>query len=229
MTMDLTLGTNIREKRRFEGDSRNGRSSKRRTQKLPLDTSFVIKDSSVRDDGDGEDSHETESTIDYDHAAKENIRPPHPTRASTLDPDSTAREDPLGERGPNRALLQISPKPTIAEAKVGTNGELIFVAGFGSPVWVSYSQVRGNHHVQTFMEALTRSQWKEFLTGGEKTLREPAYLWCNLYGEQMKVKEVLQMDKWDGKWMFEIWATSLVLDEEAVRRMELVRCCRVFV
>jgi hypothetical protein len=85
---------------------------------------------------------------------------------------------------------------------VGTNGELFFVAGFESPVWVSYSQVRGNHHVQTFMQALTRPQWKEFLTGGEKT--RPAYLGCNLYGEQMEVKEVLQMKKWDGKWMFKI-------------------------
>ena len=219
---NLTPGTKVHDKRAFERDSRNGRSNKRRTHQIPLDTSFVIKDSSVRDDGDVEDGYETESTIAKDFAVKDNIHPPHPTRAGTLDPCSTTQEDPLGEHELNRALLQISPKPTIVEAKVGTDGELFFMAGFESPVWVSYIQVKGNHHVQAFMEALTRPQWKDFLTGGEKTRREPAYLGCNQYSQQMEVTEVLQMKKWDGKWMFEIWATGLVLDEEAVYRMELV-------
>ncbi|KAI4286760.1 MAG: hypothetical protein L6R35_003982 [Caloplaca aegaea] len=150
---NLTLGSQDRRKRHFGGDSWNRRSGKPQTHEIPLDTSFVLDDSNVRDDGDGEDGYVTEGTISDYHAVK-NIHPPHPTRAGTLDPGSTAREDPLGQNELNRALLQISPKATIAEAKVRMNSELIFVVGFGSPVWASYIQIRYNHHVQTFMEAL---------------------------------------------------------------------------
>ncbi|KAL8989951.1 MAG: hypothetical protein Q9177_001274 [Variospora cf. flavescens] len=105
-----TLGSQDRRKRHFEGDSWNRRSGKPQTHEIPLDTSFVLDDSNVRDDGDGEDGYVTEGTISDYHAVKENIYPPHSTRAGTLDPGSTAREDPLGQH----ELKQSTP-PDIAE------------------------------------------------------------------------------------------------------------------
>jgi len=105
---------------------------------------------------------------------------------------------------------------------VGENDELSFVVGFGGLVWVSYSQVRCNRRVQTFMKALKQSQWKEFLTEQEGRRLQPASLDNGPYGSQMEVKEVLHIMLWNGQWMFEIRAAHLVLDYEGVCGMGLV-------
>lgn len=205
--MDLTLGTKVRVKRSFEGDARHGARRKRQKVEIPLSPSFIFKDSDVSD------GSETEGTIADDHAVKENIRPPPPSPAGTVDSNTTLEHHPLEL---DRALLQIAPKPTITEARVRKNGVLVFVAGFKSPVWVLYDQVRDNDNVRAFLKILRRSQWKAFVMEREKRRREPAFLGCGSFGKQMEVK------RWDGQWMFKVKATGLLLDEEGVRRMGLV-------
>lgn len=102
-----------------------------------------------------------------------------------------AEDRPLCDFGP--ALVAITlPKPTIKQ-RVGKNNKLSFIVKFRGLMWVSYSHVRCNRRVQTFMETLKRSQWKEFLTEREGQRLQPACLDYGLYGSQMKVKKVLHI------------------------------------
>ncbi|KAK0656665.1 hypothetical protein B0T16DRAFT_452211 [Cercophora newfieldiana] len=120
------------------------------------------------------------------------------------------------------SLSRMAPKPTIIAAQVTKKDRLLFAAGYESPVWVSFSQVKDDQHVQAFMEALKPPEWRKVLTDRERRRREPAALGYGPRGGQMEVKEVFQMKIWHGQWMFEIAATSLVLDVEGVRTMGLI-------
>lgn len=167
------------------------------------------------DGNSGGEDNDTASTIADDDPDQENIPPSTP--ASKAD----SEDRPLCDFGP--ALVAITPpKLTIKQTRVGENDELSFVVGFGGLVWVSYSQVRCNRRVQTFMKALKQSQWKEFLTEQEGRRLQPASLDYGPYGSQMEVKEVLHIMLWNGQWMFEIRAAHLVLDYEGVCGMGLV-------
>ncbi|KAI1313285.1 hypothetical protein F5Y03DRAFT_160641 [Xylaria venustula] len=210
--MDVQTSTQPKGKRRITGDSLGHRGNKRRTPFIPLDQTFVFKGNNDGDGGD--DNYDTESTIASDYVVKENVPPP--TRAGTVD----AEDRSLCDFDP--ALVEMTPKPTIKKARVRESNKLSFVVGFGSPVWVSYGQVRGSRRIRTFMKALKPSQWKEFIAGREGRRLQPASLDYSPYGGQMEVKEVLHMKKWDGQWMFEIRATDLVLDDEGVYGMGIV-------
>jgi len=119
------------------------------------------------------------------------------------------------------ASLETPIRPTIQNV-IERDGELLFLVGLESPIWVHYSQVEQSSEVRCFLQMLSRREWSAFLRERENEAIEGGDLAIGNIGDELPVEKVLEMKMWGGQWMVRIDVGTVELDINDVEGLGLV-------